>query len=77
MVTTFDAPRSARARSSAPMNSGGQSMEPTPTITPWPGMSRGTDCTVPMVPGFVSVSVAPWKSATVSLFWRTLRTMSS
>ena len=26
-------------------------MVPTPTMTPWPGMSRGTDCTVPMVPG--------------------------
>ena len=36
---------------------------PTPTITPWPGMSRGTDWTVPMVPGLVRVTVAPAKSS--------------
>ena len=35
---------------------------PTPTITPWPGISRGTLWTVPIVPGLVSVIVAPWKS---------------
>ena len=42
-------------------------MLPTPTMTPWPGISRGTLCTVPIVPGLVRVTVAPWKSATVSL----------
>ena len=36
-------------------------------MTPWPGISRGTDWTVPMVPGLVSVMVAPWKSSTASL----------
>ena len=36
-------------------------MLPTPTMTPWPGMSRGTDCTVPMVPGLVSVTLAPYE----------------
>ena len=45
---------------------------PTPTITPWPGISRGTDCTVPIVPGLVSVTVAPGKSSTVSLLVRDL-----
>ena len=50
---------------------------PTPTITPWPGMSRGTDWTVPIVPGLVSVIVVPWKSSTVSLFVCTLRMRSS
>ena len=34
-------------------------MAPTPMMAPWPGMSRGTDCTVPMVPGLVRVTVAP------------------
>ena len=36
-------------------------------MTPWPGISRGTDCTVPIVPGLVSVTVAPAKSSAVSL----------
>ena len=35
---------------------------------PWPGMSRGTDCTVPSVPGLVRVTVAPAKSSAVT-FW--------
>ena len=52
-------------------------MLPTPTMTPWPGISRGTLCTVPMVPGLVSVTLAPWKSSTVSLFALTLRMRSS
>ena len=32
-------------------------------IAPWPGMRRGTDCTVPRVPGLVRVDVAPAKSS--------------
>ena len=32
---------------------------PTPTITPWPGMSRGTECIVPIVPGLVIDTVVP------------------
>ena len=52
-------------------HSAGKSMAPTPTITPWPGMSRGTDCLVPIVPGLVRVMVAPAKSSTVSLLERT------
>jgi hypothetical protein len=52
-------------------------MAPTPTITPWLGMSRGTDCTVPMVPGLVSVTLPPAKSSGLSLFDRTLRIISS
>ncbi len=46
-------------------------------MAPWPGMSRGTDWTVPMVPGLVRVTVAPAKSSGVSLFVRTLRMRSS
>ena len=52
-------------------------MLPTPTMAPWPGMSRGTDCFVPMVPGLVSVTVAPAKSSGPSLLDRTLRMRSS
>ena len=40
-------------------------------------MSRGTDCTVPMVPGLVSVIVVPEKSSGLILLERTLRIRSS
>ena len=46
-------------------------------ITPWPGISRGTLWTVPIVPGLVSEIDAPWKSSTVSLFDFTRRMRSS
>ena len=46
-------------------------------IAPWPGMRRGTDRSVPMVPGLVSVTVTPAKSSTVSLLVLALRTSSS
>jgi hypothetical protein len=32
---------------------------PVAMIEPWPCMSRGTEATVPIVPGLVSVIVAP------------------
>ena len=43
---------------------------PTPTMTPWPGMRRGTECIVPIVPGFVIDTVVPAKSSGVSLLVR-------
>ena len=46
-------------------------------MAPWPGMSRGTDCMVPSVPGLVRVTVAPAKSSGVALPVWTLRTRSS
>ena len=46
-------------------------------IVPCPAIRRGTECTVPMVPGLVSEIVVPWKSSTVSLLLRALRTTSS
>ena len=46
-------------------------------IVPWPCMSRGTEWTVPIVPGLVRVIVVSAKSSTVSLPARALRTMSS
>ena len=55
----------------------GTPSRPTPTMQPWPAISRGTECSVPIVPGLVSVAVVPWKSATASLPARARRTMSS
>ena len=63
--------------SDAPWYSGGYSIAPTPTIAPWPFISRGTEWLVPMVPGLVSEIVVPWKSSTVSLPSRVRRTTSS
>ena len=59
----------------APCHSAGYSSAPTPMIAPWPCIRRGTEWTVPMVPGLVRVIVVPWKSSTVSLLPRALRTI--
>ena len=64
---TFDTPSSASFDGSAAWNSVGNAIEPTPTIRPWPGIKRGTDCRVPIVPGFVRLTVVPAKSSTPSL----------
>ena len=42
-------------------------MVPVAMMAPWPGISRGTEPTVPTVPGLVSEMVVPSKSCTVSL----------
>ena len=52
-------------------------MAPTPTMQPCPTISRGTECSVPIVPGLVRLIVVPAKSSTVSLPVRALRTTSS
>ena len=70
-------PWRARCSGSAAWYSGGYVIAPTPTMTPWSGMSRGTDCRVPSVPGLVSVTVVPAKSSGVSLFARVFLTTSS
>ncbi len=46
-------------------------------IVPWPPISRGTEATVPIPPGLVSVMLVPWKSSAVSEFSRVLRISSS
>ncbi len=76
-VTTLLTPMRAIVCGSAPWYSGGWSIEPTPTITPWPGISRGTECIVPIIPGFVIDTVVPAKSSGVIDFVRTLRSSSS
>ena len=48
-----------RPRRSCPANAAGYSIAPTPMIVPWPCISRGTECTVPMPPGLVSEIVVP------------------
>src|SRR5205807_443477 len=50
---------------------------PVATITPWPGISRGTEAVVPSVPGFVSDTVVPSKSDTFSFPDRARETTSS
>jgi hypothetical protein len=52
-------------------------MEPVAMIVPWPVMSRGTEATVPIPPGFVSETFAPCRSSAVSLFSRALAMRSS
>ncbi len=60
-----------------PLNSAGYSIAPTPTIVPWPAISRGTEWLVPIPPGLVRLMVVPAKSSVVSLPERARRTMSS
>ena len=60
-----------------PENSAGYSIDPTPTMVPWPCISRGTEWLVPIVPGLVMLSVVPAKSSVVSLLLRARRMMSS
>src|SRR6266566_5219777 len=50
---------------------------PVAMIEPWPFMRRGTEATVPMVPGFVRVIVAPAKSSGTSLLVRAVSTSVS
>jgi len=67
----------ASVSSEAPWYSAGYSIAPTPMMAPWPLISRGTEWTVPIVPGFVSDMVVPAKSSAVSLLPRARRMMSS
>ena len=77
MVTTFDTPELGEHARVGGLPLGRVVEAPTPTMTPWPGMSRGTDWTVPMVPGLVRLTVAPPKSSAAILLVRTLRIRSS
>ncbi len=74
---TLDSPSSAMVWGSAPAKLVGNVSEPTPMMAPWPGMRRGTERSVPMVPGLVRVTVTPAKSSTVNLLVLALRTSSS
>ena len=56
-------PISAIRSSLAPWNSAGYSIAPAPTIAPWPDISRGTECTVPSVPGLVREIVTRARAA--------------
>ena len=74
---TLLTPSRASVAGSAPSYSAGYPIAPTPTMKPWPGMSRGTECTVPIIPGLVMVQVVPAKSSGVILPLRTLAIRSS
>ena len=76
-MISLPTPNSEMRSSLAPWNSAGYSIAPAPTIAPCPRINRGTECTVPMVPGFVNEIVTPEKSSAVSLPSRARRTMSS
>ena len=52
-------------------------MAPTPMMKPWPGISRGTEWTVPIMPGFVMVHVVPAKSSGDTLPPRTFSMSAS
>ncbi len=49
----------ASASSDMPEYSAGYSIAPTPMMAPWPDISRGMECTVPIPPGLVSEMVVP------------------
>ena len=55
----LEMPSSDSVCSLAPWNAAGYSIAPTPMMVPWPDISRGTECTVPMPPGLVSEMVVP------------------
>ena len=67
----------ASVSGAAPWYSAGYSIAPTPMIVPCPAISRGTEWTVPIVPGLVRLIVVPTKSSAVSLLPRARRTTSS
>ena len=56
---TLPTPSSFSFAGSACARPGGSAIAPVAMIVPWPGISRGTDATVPIPPGFVSVMFAP------------------
>ncbi len=74
---TLLTPSSVRVSSDMPAYGAGYSIAPTPMIAPWPTVSRGMECTVPMPPGLVSETVAPEWSSIVSSLRRARRTISS
>ncbi len=74
---TRPTPLAASVAGSAPSHSGGYLMAPTPTIVPCPGMRRGTDCTVPTVPGLVRVMVVSAKRSASARPSRTVATTAS
>ena len=76
-VMVLPTPSSASVAADMPWNSAGYSSAPAPMIAPWPRMSRGTECTVPMPPGLVREIVLPWKSSAASLLSRARLTTSS
>ena len=76
-VVTVLMPMLASACGSAPSYSDGYPIAPTPRMNDCPGMRRGTEWTVPIIPGFVIVAVVPAKSSGDIFCARTLPITSS
>ena len=76
-MTTLETARCESASGDIARNSPGYSIAPVATMTPWPGIRRGTDAVVPRVPGLVSEIVVPSKSETSSFPARARATTSS
>ena len=74
---TFETPSSASRAGPASPRPGGQVIAPVATIVPCPGINLGTEATVPIPPGFVSVIVAPCMSSGESVPSRVFLIMSS
>ncbi len=70
---TFSAP----ICSPTPPSPAGYPIEPVATIVPWPGISRGTEETVPIPPGLVSEIFAPARSSGERLLVRAFSISSS
>ncbi len=64
---TFSTPSCSSVARGACAKPGGNAIAPAAMIAPWPTIRRGTDATVPMPPGLVSVNVAPVCSSTDEL----------
>ena len=67
MVMILLIPSCERAAAVIPWYSAGYWIDPVAMIALCPDIRRGVDATVPIMPGFVSDIVVPWKSSRVSL----------
>ena len=76
-VTTWLIARRESTAGEVAENSAGYSIAPVATITLCPGIRRGTEAVVPSVPGFVSETVVPSKSESLSFPPRARETTSS
>ena len=74
---TREMPSVERASSGMAWNSAGYPMAPVAMIAPCPGMRRGADAVVPIVPGFVSVMDVPANASGSIVPFRAFATMPS
>ena len=75
-IITRETPSSVSVSAAAPWNAPGTVIAPVAMMKLWPVIRRGSELTVPIVPGLVSVQVVSAKSSGVSLPSRDLRICS-